>query len=63
MKIKDIRELSLAELDKKIRDSRDQLLQYRLKKQTGQLEKTHEITSLRRAIARMETARQQKASA
>ncbi len=62
MKIKDIRELSLAELDKKIRDSRDQLLQYRLKKQTGQLDKTHEITSLRRGIARMETARQQKAS-
>lgn len=63
MNIKDIRELSLAELEKKIRDSRDQLLQLRLKKQTGQVEKTHEITALRRDIARLETIRQVKASA
>ena len=57
MKIKDIKELSLAELEKKIRDTRDQLLDLRLKKQTGQVEKTHEITGLRKDIARMETAR------
>ncbi len=60
MKTKDIRELPLAELGKKIRDSRDQLLELRLKKQTGQVEKTHEITALRRGIARMETIRVEK---
>lgn len=63
MNTKDIRELSLPELEKKIRDSRDQLLHLRLKKQTGQVEKTHEITALRRGIARMETVRQEKATA
>lgn len=63
MKSKDIRELSLAELEKKVRDSREQLLSLRLKKQTGQVEKTHEITALRKGIARMETIRIQRLSA
>ena len=63
MKIKEIRELSLAELDKKIRDTRDDLLQLRLKKQTGQVEKTHELNSLRKDIARMLTLRGEKAAA
>lgn len=63
MKTKDIKELSLAELEKKTRDTRQQLLELRLKKQTGQVEKTHEITALRKDIARMETIRQQKLSA
>ena len=63
MNAKDIRELSPVELEKKIRDSREQLLDLRLKKQTGQVEKTHEITALRKDIARMETIRQQKQSA
>lgn len=63
MKIKDIKELSLAELEKKTRDSREQLLNLRLKKQTGQVEKTHEITALRKDIARMETIRSEKLKA
>ena len=63
MKIKDIKELSLAELEKKTRDSREQLLDLRLKKQTGQVEKTHEITALRKDIARMETIRGEKLKA
>lgn len=63
MKTKDIKELRLAELEKKIRDTRDQLLDLRLKKQTGQVEKTHEITGLRKDVARMETIRSQKMSA
>lgn len=60
MKSKDIKELSIAELEKNIRDSRDQLLNLRLKKQTGQVEKTHELSALRKDIARMETVRNEK---
>ena len=63
MKPKEIRELSLAELEKKLRDLRDQSLDLRLKKQTGQLENTAEITSIRKDIARLETIRTEKISA
>jgi len=62
MNTKEARELSLAELDKKIRDTRDELLQLRLKKQTGQVEKTHELNALRKDIARMLTIRGEKAA-
>lgn len=60
MKVKDIRELSLPELEKTIRDTRDDLLQLKLKKQTGQVENTAELTQRRKDIAKMETIRQEK---
>ena len=60
MKIKDIRELSIPELEKTIRDIRDQLLELKLRKQTGQVENTAELTHRRRDIARMETIRNEK---
>jgi large subunit ribosomal protein L29 len=60
MKIKDIRELSILELEKTIRDTRDQLLELKLRKQTGQVENTAELTQRRRDIARMETIRSEK---
>jgi large subunit ribosomal protein L29 len=53
---KDVAELSLAELEKQIRDMRHELLDLRLKKKTGQLEKSHLLKELRRDIARLETA-------
>ena len=53
---KDIAELSLAEVEKKIRDMRHELLDLRLKKKTGQLDKPHMLKDLRRDIARLETA-------
>lgn len=62
MKNKDLRELAPAELNKRLRDSRAELLQLRLKKQTGQLEKTHLLGALRRDIARIETLLSQKAA-
>ena len=40
MKVNDIKELSLPELEKSIRDTRDQLLELKLRKQTGQVENT-----------------------
>ena len=63
MKVKDIKELSLPELEKSIRDTRDQLLELKLRKQTGQLENTAELTQRRRDIARMETIRSEKIQA
>ncbi len=60
MKVKEIKELSRPELEKTIRDTRDQLLQLKLRKQTGQVENTAELTQRRRDIARMETIRTEK---
>ena len=61
MTVKEIRDLSVAEFDTKLRESRDQLLQLRLRKQTGQVEKTHEMRVLRKSIARLETIKREKA--
>ncbi|NBQ40619.1 MAG: 50S ribosomal protein L29 [Alphaproteobacteria bacterium] len=55
MTSKEIRELSPAEISTKMREVREQLLQLRLRKQTGQVEKTHELRDLRKTIARLET--------
>jgi large subunit ribosomal protein L29 len=63
MKTKEIQELSVAEIEKKLRETREKLLDLRLKKQTGQVEKTHEITAARKSIARMETIRNEKIAA
>ncbi|TVR54141.1 MAG: 50S ribosomal protein L29 [Puniceicoccaceae bacterium] len=60
---KEIRELSPQELEKKLRDTRRELLDLRMRKQTGQLEKTHEIPALRRDIARMATILRTKTAA
>ncbi len=60
MTSKEISDLSLGEIETKIRETRDQLLQLRLRKQTGQVEKTHELRTLRKDIARLETVRTQK---
>jgi large subunit ribosomal protein L29 len=60
MKAKEIRELSTLEITTKIREIRESLLQSRLRKQTGQVEKTHELRSLRKDVARLETILRQK---
>jgi len=56
MTAKEIRDLAPAEITTKLREIREQLLQLRLRKQTGQVEKTHELRALRKDIARLETA-------
>lgn len=43
MTAKEMRELSLDEIQNMLRETREQLLQLRLRKQTGQVEKTHEL--------------------
>lgn len=60
MKIKEIRELSKAEIEKKIRETREELMQLRLHKNTGQLEQSHKLRQLRREIARLETINREK---
>ena len=60
---KEIRDLSQAEITTKIREVRESLLQLRLRKQTGQVEKTHEMRSLRKDVARLETVLRQKNTA
>ena len=60
MKAKDIRALTAAEITTKIRETRESLLQQNLRKQTGQVEKTHELRSLRKDVARLETILRQK---
>ncbi|HRE04306.1 MAG TPA: 50S ribosomal protein L29 [Opitutaceae bacterium] len=62
MTAKEINELSPVEIDTKVRENREQLLQLRLRKQTGQVEKTHELRSLRKDIARLLTAAKAKKS-
>ena len=60
MTSKEIRDLSPAEISTKVRETREQLLQLKLRKQTGQVEKTHELRTLRKDIARLETIANQK---
>ncbi len=55
MTAKEIRELSAAEIETKLRDTRTELLQLRLRKNTGQVEKPHLLRSLRKDIARLLT--------
>ena len=61
MKAKEIRELSVAEMDKKLRESREELLHLNMRKSAGQVENTAKIRSLRKVIARIETIKAQKA--
>ena len=63
MKASEIRELTDLELDKKIRDTEEGLVNMRVRKQVGQVEHPHEIRILRRSIARMRTIAGEKAKA
>ena len=62
MTTKEIRELSTTELATKLRETREQLLQLRLRKQTGQIEKPHLLHVHRKDIARLETILTEKKS-
>ncbi|MCZ6671388.1 MAG: 50S ribosomal protein L29 [Verrucomicrobia bacterium] len=55
MKAKEVRNLSEQEIEKQLRDSRQELLNLRLRKQSGQVETPSQLRALRRDIARMET--------
>jgi len=54
-KTKDIRELSLDELKRKLNELRHESLNLRLQRSTGQLENTARMKTCRREIARVLT--------
>jgi large subunit ribosomal protein L29 len=60
MTAKEIRDLSADEIGIKLRETSEQLLNLRMRKQTGQVEKTHELRNLRKTIARLNTVLTQK---
>ena len=55
MKVKEIRELSTEEINKKLVETKEELLNLRFQKANGTLEKPSRIRDLRHTIARMKT--------
>ena len=55
MKINELRKLTNEDLNKKIIESKKELLDLRIKQSTGSLEKPSKIHELRKDVARMKT--------
>ena len=55
MKIKELRELSVEELNARRRELRQEMLNLRMQQQSGQLENPSRLKVLRREVARIET--------
>ena len=55
-KFKDIKELSVKELESKLRDLKEEGFNLRLQKATGTLENSARIRTVRREAARVQTA-------
>ena len=60
MSTKAIRELSNAEIEKKLRETRQAHVSLRVRKHIGQVEQSHEFGKLRKDIARLETILKEK---
>jgi large subunit ribosomal protein L29 len=60
MKIAEIKELTIKELDARKREIRQEIFNLRIQQQAGQLEKPHMMRSLRRDAARADTVLTQK---
>ena len=63
MKLKEIKELSVDELNARKRELKKEGFNLRIQQQTGQLEKPSQIRSIRREIARVETILTQRVNA
>jgi len=55
MKIKELRELTDAELNKQLIDSKDELFKLRFQMATGQLDNPMKLREVRRRIAQVKT--------
>ena len=55
MKINEIREMSVEDINKKIVEIKNELFELRMKQATGTLEKPHVINSKRKDVARLKT--------
>ena len=60
MKVKELRDLSVADLDKKAAELSQELFNLRFQLHTGHLENTARIPQVRREIARVKTILQEK---
>lgn len=60
MKIKDIRELTLAEIKARVKDESDHLMRLRLNNAVTAIEKPSHIRESRRTIARLQTVLRQR---
>lgn len=59
MKINEIRDLSQADLDKKLADLKEELFNLRFQMATGQCENPIKIREVRKSIARIKTVQRQ----
>lgn len=55
MKVKELRELTDAELNKRLSESKDELFKLRFQMATGQLDNPIKLQEVRRKIARVKT--------
>ena len=55
MKVKEIRELSTDEINKKLVETKEELFNLRFQQATGTLEKPSRIRDLRHTVARLKT--------
>ncbi|WP_027876104.1 50S ribosomal protein L29 [Meiothermus cerbereus] len=56
----ELRKLSLAELQKRIQDTKKELMELRFQASIGQLDKNHRVSEAKREIARMMTVLSEK---
>jgi large subunit ribosomal protein L29 len=60
LKARQLRELSVEELDVRIRDTRKELFNLRFQHATGQLDNPHKLALARREIGRLLTVRRER---
>jgi large subunit ribosomal protein L29 len=63
MKVTEIRDLAVDELQQRAKEMDDQLFRLRIQKSMGQLEAAHKLKSLRRDLARVKTVLREKETA
>jgi len=63
MKVTEIRDLGVDELEQRAKEMDDQLFRLRIQKSMGQLEAAHKLKALRRDLARVKTVLREKQTA
>ena len=63
MKVTEVRDLTIDELQQRAKDMDDQLFRLRIQKSMGQLEAAYKLKGLRRDLARVRTVLREKETA
>ena len=63
MKVAEIRDFTVDDLQQREKDMDDQLFRLRIQKSMGQLEEAHKLKALRRDLARVKTVLREKETA